>query len=703
MSDQPTPAAPTAEHGVDQAELEAMATRAANLREQLRFHNYRYSVLSAPLITDAEYDAFFDELDAIEKAHPSLITPDSPTQRVGSDLDERLPKVTHPQPTLSLSKAYSEDDIRAWKERIDKLLDTTAALSFTVEPKFDGLTVVLTYTDGVLTLGATRGDGYVGDDVTANTRTIKTVPLRIPVNPDGPNPPSHLVVRGEVVIHKADFKAFQEKVRAEEPGNEEKYVNARNTASGALKQLDARITASRPLTMYAFGILETEEGASVPRSQFETIELLGALGFSTSKDVKRFDDLDALIAYIKAFEDKRHDLDFEIDGLVIKIDDLPTYDTLGVVGKNPRGAIAYKFPPEVVSTRLLAVTVNVGRTGVIVPAAELEPVFVSGATIRQATLNNFDDIKRKDVRIGDRVMIKRAGEVIPFVIGPIVSARTGAEIEIVPPTECPVCKSPVIRREGEVALYCSNRNCPERVARSVEYFVGRGQMDIEGLGTKGVRQLLEAGLIKDEADLFALTAEQLATLEGYGETKIQNLLANLEAAKQRPLDRLIVSLGIPGIGHTVAKLFTKHFSTLEKVRGATVEELDAIPTIGETTAQTWVSWFADAENAAWVDKLVAAGLRTDADAAIIARSTVLEGLTFVLTGTLPTMSRDDAQALIEANGGKVVSSVSKKTSYVVAGEAAGSKLDKARQLGVVLLDEDGLKALIAERQANHSS
>jgi DNA ligase (NAD+) len=699
MSDQPTPAAPTAEPVVDQAELAAMATRAADLREQLRFHNYRYSVLSAPLITDAEYDALFDELDAIEKAQPSLITPDSPTQRVGSDLDERLPKVTHPQPTLSLSKAYTEADIRTWKERIDKLLDTTAALSYTVEPKFDGLTVVLTYTDGVLTLGATRGDGYVGDDVTGNTRTIKTVPLRIPINPNGPKPPSHLVVRGEVVIHKADFKAFQEKVRAEEAGSEEKYVNARNTASGALKQLDARITASRPLTVYAFGILETEEGASLPRSQFETLALLGALGFLTSNDVQRFDDLEALLAYIKAFEDKRHDLDFEIDGLVIKIDDLPTYDTLGVVGKNPRGAIAYKFPPEIVSTRLLAVTVNVGRTGVIVPAAELEPVFVSGATIRQATLNNFDDIKRKDVRIGDRVMIKRAGEVIPFVIGPIESARTGAEIEIVPPTECPVCKSPVIRREGEVALYCSNRACPERVARSVEYFVGRGQMDIEGLGTKGVRQLLDAGLIKDEADLFALTADQLATLDGYAETKIQSLLTNLEAAKQRPLDRLIVSLGIPGIGNTVARLLTKYFSTLDKLRAATVEELDAIPTIGETTAQALVAWFADAANGAWVDKLAAAGVRTEAEAEAIVRSTVLEGLTFVLTGTLPTLSRDEAQALIEANGGKVVSSVSKKTSYVVAGEAAGSKLNKARELGLALLDEDGLKALITERQA----
>lgn len=676
----------------DQAELEALSKRAIDLREQIRFHNYRYSVLSSPLITDAEYDALFDELDAIEKAHPELVTPDSPTQRVGSDLDERLPKVTHPEPTLSLGKAYTLDEIRAWKDRIVKTLDTIASLSYVVEPKFDGLTTVLTYTDGVLTLGATRGDGYVGDDVTANTRTIRTVPLRIPVNPDGPTPPHKLVIRGEVVMHKSDFKAFQEKMR--EGGDETRYVNARNTASGALKQLDARITASRPLTMYAFGIVDTDDPQAVPRSQWETLNYLQALGFLTSKDVKRFTDMEDMLTYIKDFENKRHSLDFEIDGLVVKLDDLPTYDALGVVGKNPRGAIAYKFPPEIVSTKLIAVSVNVGRTGVLVPAAELEPIFVSGATIRQATLNNFDDVKRKDVRVGDRVMLKRAGEVIPFVIGPVVAARTGEEIEIVPPTECPFCHHPTIRREGEVALYCSNDECPERVARSIEYFVGRGQMDIDGLGMKGVRQLIEKGLIKDEADLFALTKEQLEPLEGYAETKIQNLLTNLEAAKQRPLDRLIVSLGIPGIGTTVAKLLVKHFASLDALRKTTVEELDAIPSIGPSTAETIVAWFAKPHNITFVDKLIAAGVRTDSDQLAAPKSTLFDGLTFVLTGTLPSMTRDEAAALIEANGGKVSSSVSKKTSYVVAGDSAGSKLDKARELGVKILDQAGLLALV---------
>ena len=680
-----------------QTELADLAKRAADLREQLEYHNYRYSVLSAPLVSDAEYDAMFDELDAIEKAHPELITPDSPTQRVGSDLDERLPKVTHPQPTLSLSKAYTEDDIRAWKQRVDRTLDTSAKLSYTVEPKFDGLTVVLTYTNGVLTLGATRGDGFVGDDVTLNVRTIRTVPLRIPTRADGPKPPPRLVMRGEVVIHRADFTAFQAKMQAE--GTVEKFINPRNTASGALKQLDARITAARPLTMYAFGIVDAD--GDVPRSQWDTLQFLRDLGFRVTEHIQRFDDLEAVIAYVKAFEAKRHSLDFEIDGLVIKIDDIPTYNALGVVGKNPRGAVAYKFPPEEVTTKLIAVSVNVGRTGVLIPNAELEPVFVSGATIRQATLNNFEDVARKDVRVGDRVMIKRAGEVIPFVIGPIVEARTGVEVPITPPTNCPFCGSPVIHPEGEVFYYCSNLACPERVARQIEYFVARGLMDIEGLGERGVRQLINAGLIHDEADLFALKAEDIAKLEGYAEKSVQNLMNNIQAAKDRPLDRIVMALGIPGVGSTVARLLVKHYPSLDALMAASVDDLDAIAGIGPSTAQTIVDWFNVPRNRMIIDKLRAAGVRMAADPTdtITQQSDGLTGLTFVLTGTLPTMTRDQAAALIESCGGKVSGNVRKKTSYVVAGEAAGSKLEKAQQLGVPVIDEDGLKSLIADRTA----
>ncbi len=680
-----------------QTEIADLARRAAFLREQLSYHNYRYSVLSSPIISDAEYDAMFDELDAIEKAHPELITPDSPTQRVGSDLDARLPKVEHPQPMWSLAKAYTEDEIRAWRERVGRLLDTSAKLSYVVEPKFDGLTVVLTYTDGILTQGATRGDGFVGDDVTANVKTIRTVPLRIPTRADGPKPPPRLTVRGEVVMLKKDFEAFQAKMQAE--GHTEKFINARNTASGALKQLDARITASRPLTMYAFGVVEA--GGGVPRSQWETLQYLRDLGFLVTDQVRRFDDLEAVIQFVKEFEAHRHDLEFEIDGLVIKIDDIPTYNALGVVGKNPRGAIAYKFPPEEVTTRLIGVGVNVGRTGVLIPNAELEPVFVSGATIRQATLNNFDDVARKDVRLGDRVMIKRAGEVIPFVIGPIVEARTGNEIPITPPKECPYCHSPVVHQDGEVAYYCSNPECPERVARQIEYFVARGVMDIEGLGEHGVRQLIEAGLIKDEADLFSLKPEQLAELEGYGELRIQNLMNSLQAARNRPLDRLVMALGIPGVGSTVARLLVKHFPSIDALMNATEEQIDAIAGIGPRTAETIVQWFAEPRNRRIIEKLRAAGVNMTASESVAPQqSNALAGLTFVLTGTLPTLSRDQATELIESHGGKVSSSVSKKTSYVLAGEAAGSKLDKARQLNVPIIDEDGLYKLIQENTSH---
>jgi DNA ligase (NAD+) len=492
-----------------------LVARAEALRQQIAAHNYNYFVLGQPTIADAEFDRLFDELDALEKAYPSLITPDSPTQRVGSDLDERLPKITHSQPNLSLAKAYNRDDILAWRARIDKVLDTTANLSYVVEPKFDGLTVVLTYTDGLLSQAATRGDGLIGDDVTANVRTIQSVPLRLNT---AVYVPARLVVRGEVVIHKDDFKAFQQKMAAElsakqtakgqtdSASTEPRYVNARNTAAGALKQLDSKITASRPLTMYAFNVVDADDPADgLPSGQWAMLAYLRQLGFLLADDVRQFTDLEALVEHAIGYESRRDLLPYEIDGLVIKIDDFNIYNALGVVGKNPRGAVAYKFPPEVVSTRLLNVSVNVGRTGVLVPNAELAPVFVSGATIRQATLNNFDDVARKDVRIGDMVLIKRAGEVIPFVVGPIVAARSGAEQPILPPTQCPFCQAPVLHTEGEVAYYCSNRQCPERVARAIEYFVGKGGMDIEGLAGRGVRQLIAAGLVRDEADIFLLT------------------------------------------------------------------------------------------------------------------------------------------------------------------------------------------------------
>ncbi|MGQ9848519.1 MAG: NAD-dependent DNA ligase LigA [Aggregatilineaceae bacterium] len=669
--------------------------RVEELRRVLNEHIYRYHVLNAPIITDSEYDALFEELKRLEAEHPELITPDSPTQRVGSDLQEDLPKVRHPAPILSLGNVFSPEEIRAWRERIGRLLPENTRLAYVVEPKFDGLTVVLTYEDGVLVQGATRGNGELGDDITGNVRTVRTIPLRIPVSGNGPAIPHRLVIRGEVLFHKKDFAELNRRMVAE---GLPPFVNARNTAAGAIKQKDTRITAQRPLTAYCYGIVAAD--GPVPATQWETLHYLRDLGFLTAHDViQRFDNLDDVIAFVQAFEARRHDLPYEIDGLVIKIDDLATYHDLGVVGKDPRGAVAYKFPAEEATTRLLDVAANVGRTGVLTPTAILEPVFVSGVTVRQASLHNYDLIAQKDIRIGDRVIVKRSGEVIPYVVGPILAARTGEERPITPPAICPACGSPVARDEGEVAYYCTNAACPERIARNIEYFVSREAMDIEGLGERGVRQLLEQGLIHDEADLFTLTVDDLLQLEGFADKKARNLLNSIQTARQRPLARLIAALGIRGVGSTVAELLAQHFRSIDHLAAASSEELQSLEGLGPHTAKAIVEWFANPRNRTLIEKLRRAGVRLEETAVPQPRlSDRLAGLTFVLTGTLPTLKRNEAAALIEQHGGKVVGSVSKKTSYVVVGEEPGSKLTKAQELGVPLLDEAGLLALLGDER-----
>jgi DNA ligase (NAD+) len=472
------------------------------------------------------------------------------------------------------------------------------------------------------------------------------------------------------------------------------YVNARNTASGALKQKDSRVTADRPLTAYCYAIVDAD--GDVPTTQWETLHYLRALGFQVADGVvRRFDDLDALIDYVVGFESRRHALPYEIDGLVIKVNDLGTANDLGVVGKDPRGAVAYKFPAEEATTKLLGVEANVGRTGVLTPTALLEPVFVSGVTVKQASLHNYDLIEQKDIRIGDSVIVKRSGEVIPYVMGPVVAARTGDEQVIRPPERCPVCDSPVERDEGEVAYYCTNPACPERIARNIEYFVSRGVMDIEGLGERSVRLLLDQGLIHDEADLFALTADDLLPLEGFAEKKVQNLLNSIQAAKDRPLARLIGALGIRGVGSTVSELLVQRYHSIDALMKATAEELEQIEGFGPHTANAVVAWFAQPRNRQLIEKFRAVGVRLVEEPKVDeTASDKLAGLTFVLTGTLPTLKRNEAAALIEKHGGKVTGSVSKKTSYVVVGDDAGSKLAKAQELGVTLLDESGLLALI---------
>jgi DNA ligase (NAD+) len=674
--------------------LSDVAARAAELRRLLHEHNYNYFVLNAPVISDQNYDLLMAELKTIETQHPEFITADSPTQRVGSDLQSDLPKVRHANPILSLGNTYSVDDIRAWRERIGRILPDGIDLDYVLEPKFDGLTVVLTYENGVLTQAATRGNGEVGDDVTLNVRTIRTVPLRIPLSANGPAVPPRLVVRGEVLFLKRDFEALNRRMKEE---NDITFVNARNAASGALKQKDARITATRALTMFCYAIVNAAE--TVPRTQWETLHYLRALGFYIADDVIRHcESLEAVIDYVETFREQRQNLPYEVDGLVIKINSHTIYEDLGIVGKDPRGAIAFKYPAEEVVTKLLGITANVGRTGVLTPGAVLEPVFVSGATIRQASLHNYDLIAEKDIRIGDSVIIKRSGEVIPYVVGPILASRTGDEQLVHVPQYCPVCQSPVARDEDEVAYYCTNAACPERVARNIEYFVSREAMDIEGLGERSVRLLLAQGLIHDEGDIFSLKAEELLALEGFGDKKVQNLLNSIEQAKNRPLNRLIAALGIRGVGSTVAGLLTLHYHSMDDLAAATQADLQMIEGMGPHTAHTIVEWFANPRNRNLIEKLRAAGIQLVSDAQDIKRtSDKLVGLTFVLTGTMPTLRRDDAQALIEQHGGKVTSSVSKKTSYVIVGDDAGSKLMKAQQLGVPILDEAGFWALIEEK------
>jgi len=671
--------------------------RAAELREQLNYHIYRYNVLNDPVITDSEYDKLYHELVQIETEHPELITPDSPTQRAGSDLDENFPKIEHPAPILSLSNAFNEEELQAWEERNRNLLASDATLEYVLEPKLDGLSIVITYENGILSRAATRGNGRIGDDVTANVRTVKTIPLRIPVSQDAPPPPQRLVVRGEILFHKKDFEALNKQQAEQELPL---YINARNTASGTLKQKDSRITAQRPLTSYLYDVVDVSENdvegnRVVLDKEWDMLEYLRDMGFNIPPESHFFPTLSSVIQQIPTWESRRNQLEFEIDGLVIKINDRRITRELGVVGKDPRGAIAYKFPAEEATTTLTGVTVNVGRTGKITPTAQLEPVFVGGVTVVNATLHNYKFVDDLDIRLGDRVIIKRSGDVIPYVIGPVTGARTGDEQPIKPPETCPFSGDEIVQPEGAVDHYCPNPRCPERVYRSIEFFVSRGAMDIEGMGSQTVKTLIDGGFIQDEADIFYLTAEPLLELEGFGEKKVTNLLQSINRAKERPLSQFVSSLGIDGVGGTVAQLLTDRFRSIDAIAAATNDEIVEIEGIGPIIAENIVSWFQDEHHQNIIRKMREAGVNMQAEERVVA-SDSLVGSTFVLTGTLPTMSRDEAKALIQSHGGKVTGSVSKKTSYVVVGDSPGSKAEKAATLGIPVLSEDDLKALVGE-------
>ncbi|OGO11620.1 MAG: DNA ligase (NAD(+)) LigA, partial [Chloroflexi bacterium RBG_13_66_10] len=630
------------------------------------------------------------ELREIEAAHPELLTPDSPTQRVAGEPGDRFVKVRHPAPILSLGNAYTQDEVRAWWDRIVKLNDRVRHADFVVEPKLDGLTVVLHYTKGVFTLGATRGDGVTGEDVTANLRTVRSLPLRVPLEGKGAAPPPRLVVRGEAIIFR---EAFDEMNRRLEKAGEKTYVNPRNTASGSLRQLDPALTASRPISLLCYAIVDG--GGRLPSTQWETLQLLRDLGFPVAAEARRCQTLEEALEYASSWEARRDSLPFEADGMVIKLNDLGLARDLGVVGRDPRGAVAFKFAAREVTTVLRDIGVNVGRTGVITPTAILEPVEVSGVTVRQATLHNFDFIAEKDIRVGDRVLIKRAGEVIPYVIGPLAEARSGTERPFKPPTRCPSCGAALRRVPEEVAVFCVNAACPAQLVRNLEHFVSRGAMDIVGLGIRVAEQLVEAKLVSDVADLYALRRDDLLSLDGFAEKKADNLLAAIEASRERPLARLILALGIRGVGEVVAADLANRFQSLDALAAASAEDLQQVEGIGPNIALAVVDWFGQARNRKVLGKLEKAGVWPREKAAKPAGPQTLSGLTFVITGTLSGMSREEAKALIQRCGGRLSESVGRATSYLVVGEAPGSKLKKAEELGVRILDEAKLKRLAA--------
>lgn len=674
------------------------AARAKWLREELERANYEYFVLDAPTRSDAEYDRLMRELREIEEQHPALRTPDSPTQRVGAEPQSQLAKHRHLVPMLSLGNAFNEDELTAWEERIVRLAgEEVRRAGYNCELKIDGAAVSLTYRDGVLVTGATRGNGSIGEDVTPNIRTIHDIPLRL----KGRDHPPMMEIRGEVYMPFSGFeKMNEERVKAGEPV----YANPRNSASGSLRMLDSSITASRPLRFFGYAIA-LPDGEEIPVArQSELLDLLADWGLPVAPHRLCCASLEEVHEWARALESKvRASLDFAIDGGVVKVDKLALWEELGIVAREPRYAIARKFAPDIAETKLLSIEVNVGRTGALNPFAVLEPVEIGGAMVKLATLHNFDLIREKDLRPGDWVQVKRAGEVIPQVIGPIPERRDPDDPpkKVRVPTHCPVCGTKVERDEEEVAIYCPNVACPGRQLEGLVHFASRGAMDIRGLSYARIQQLVDAELIHDVADLYSITSDQLLELEGFAEKSAQQLVAAIAASKAQPLSRLLFGLGIRHVGATAAELLARHFGDLEAIARASAEDILAIRGIGETIAHALTAYFADPSVRKLVKKLDSAGVNFT-EPKQVAAGGALKGLTIVITGTLPTLSRSEATELIEAQGGRITSGVSKSTDFVVVGEDAGSKLEKARALGVETIDEAELLRRIGTTEAEAS-
>lgn len=662
--------------------------RARELRALLEYHNERYYVLDAPEISDAEFDALMRELVDLETRHPELAVPGSPTQRPGGAASSTFAPVRHLEPMFSLDNARTRAELEAWGTRLAKTVD---GARFVTEPKLDGLAISLLYRGGDLAWAATRGDGVTGEDVTANVVTIAAVPRRL----KGRSVPDVVEVRGEIFMSTDGFEALN---RHQADAGLRLFANPRNAAAGSLRQKDASVTAGRPLRLFCYQT-GAQEGGPRLRSHTELLAWLGELGFPVNPLVANFDDLEAVYAFCESMEARRHGLGYEIDGVVVKVDDLAQHEELGFTSRAPRWAVAYKFPPEEMTTELRDIMVSIGRTGRATPFAVLEPVFVGGSTVGMATLHNEDEVARRDVRPGDRVVVRKAGDVIPEVVGPVSGTRPARSRPWRFPATCPVCGSPLVRLEGESNHYCVNVECPAQRVQRIVHFAGRSALDIEGLGEERVRQFVEAGLLDDAGDIYSLGVDALVPLERIGATSAANLVAAVEASKDRPLERVLVGLGIKHVGPTAAVALARHFGDLDRLAAAAPEEVESVDGVGPTIAESIGRFFTVEANRRLVAKLRDAGVNlaaAPAPAVAVPDGVSLDGATFVLTGTLERHTRDSAAAAIEARGGKVTGSVSKKTTYVVAGGSPGSKLARALDLGVEVIDEDRLDKLLAE-------
>ena len=662
------------------------AARAAELRAQIDHHNYRYHVLDDPEISDSDFDLLMRELWALEERFPELVSADSPTQRVGGAAVSGFAPVVHRLPMLSLGNAFSADELTAWRERVVRMLEHDD-IAFVCEPKIDGLAVALVYEQGRLTQGATRGDGTQGENITANLRTVPSIPLSLP---DGV--PERFEVRGEVYMTFAGFERMNDARAAE---GERQYANPRNSAAGSLRQLDPKVTATRPLNFFAYQI-GWADGGAIPDAHWGRLELLRRMRFPVNPHALRFERFEQVLEHVETWRERRHSLEYPIDGIVIKVDDLGQQRQLGFAGREPRWAIAFKYPAEQAQTKLIRIGINVGRTGSLNPYAELEPVAIGGVVVRMATLHNEDDIRRKDIRVGDTVIVQRAGEVIPQVVGPVESLRTGAEAPFTMPARCPRCDAEVLRPEGDAVTYCPNPACPAQAVRLIEHFASRGAMDIEGLGERLAVVLYDTGLVHDPGDLYSLMADQVATLERMGAKSAANLINAIQVSKERPLGRVLFALGIRHVGNETATALSAHFGGINALAGATVEEISGVTGIGPTIAASVHAYFAEPRNQTVLDKLRAAGVRWTAEARA-AREGPLSGTQFVLTGTLEGFTRNEAEERLKALGAGIGGSVTKKTTHVVAGASAGSKLAKAEQLGIPILSEAELVQLLSSQ------